>query len=251
MTADNIVIVGAGIGGLVAALRLALRGASVVVLEKEARPGGKMRNLPSAAGPVAAGPTVFTLKPIFDALFREAGAELEQCVTIHEEKLLARHFWPDGSSLDLCSDRAENVAAVRAFAGAAEARRFERFCDRARLLFETFEAPVMRADRPDLIALTKLVARQARRLLPALAPWSTLASNLKTELEDPRLRQLFGRYATYVGGSPFQSPALLSTDLAGRGPQVSGACEGGMVRPWPQRLARSCLAREKGVEVQL
>ena len=70
---DRIVIIGAGIAGLAAALRLSgfarETGREIVVLERHDAPGGKMRTLPSAAGPVDAGPTVLTMRHVFDELF--------------------------------------------------------------------------------------------------------------------------------------------------------------------------------------
>ncbi|MEL6979161.1 MAG: 1-hydroxycarotenoid 3,4-desaturase CrtD [Pseudomonadota bacterium] len=204
-----IVVIGAGIGGLAAALRLAAEGRPVLVLEKNPAPGGKMRSVPSAAGPIAAGPTVVTMRAVFDDLFAAAGEALEDHVDITQERVLARHFWPDGAQLDLFADHAESVAAVRAFAGEAEAKRFERFSERARRLFDAFDAPMMQAAKPDFLKLAG-VALSSPAMLPTLAPWATLARALRAELRDPRLRQLFGRYATYVGGSPFEAPAVLS-----------------------------------------
>ena len=67
-SAPHVAIIGAGIGGLAAALRLSHGGCRVTVLERHAGPGGKMRTLPTDAGPVDAGPTVLTMKPVFEAL---------------------------------------------------------------------------------------------------------------------------------------------------------------------------------------
>ncbi|MEM9726544.1 MAG: 1-hydroxycarotenoid 3,4-desaturase CrtD [Pseudomonadota bacterium] len=209
----RVVVVGAGIGGLAAAVALAARGADVTVLEQAEAPGGKMRDLPTAAGPAAAGPTVFTMKPVFDALCAAADARLEDWVTLHREHLLARHYWLEeagGGALDLTGDLGENVAAVRALSGAQEAARFERFCARARRLYDSFEAPMMRAPAPDLAGIARAALRGGAALAPYLTPWATLARRLSAELRDPRLRQLFGRYATYVGGSPFKAPAVLA-----------------------------------------
>ena len=69
MPRDHIVIVGAGMGGLAAAADLARRGAQVTVLDRAAAPGGKMRQVPAGAALVDAGPTVFTMRWIFDEIF--------------------------------------------------------------------------------------------------------------------------------------------------------------------------------------
>ncbi|MBC7179345.1 MAG: FAD-dependent oxidoreductase, partial [Roseovarius sp.] len=198
-TRDRVLVVGAGIAGLAAALRLAHAGLAVTVLERHAGPGGKMRAFPSDAGPVDAGPTVLTMRGVFDALFASVGTRLEDHIDLVPQDILARHFWPDGSRLDLFADEARSRAAIHDFAGDRAARQFTRFCARARRLFAAFDAPMMQAAAPSSLALAATVARQPN-LIPAMAPLSTLAQSLARQFDDPRLRQLFGRYATYVGG---------------------------------------------------
>ena len=114
--AGNAVIVGAGIAGLATAARLAHAGLNVTVLERHSHPGGKMRTLPSPAGPVDTGPTVLTMRPVFEELFADLGERLEDHVTLHRQPLIARHFWPDGSQLDLYDNAERNDAAVTPFA---------------------------------------------------------------------------------------------------------------------------------------
>ncbi len=205
----RVVVVGAGIAGLAAAAQLAHAGLNVTVLERHATPGGKMRSVPSAAGPVDAGPTVLTLRPVFEALFDSLGERLQDHVPLVRQRIIARHFWADGSRLDLHDDPAANTDAIRAFAGERAAREFQRFDQRSKELFQAFDGPILQAGRPSLAALFPLVARRPR-ILRAMAPFSSLARMLENGFGDPRLAQLFGRYATYVGGSPYRSPALLA-----------------------------------------
>ncbi len=91
-----VVVIGAGVGGLSAALDLATRGVPVLVLEKEATPGGKMRQVFPAGRPIDAGPTVFTLRRVFDELFAAAGADLDAELRPTKLNILARHAW-DGA----------------------------------------------------------------------------------------------------------------------------------------------------------
>ena len=122
----HVAIIGAGIGGLAAAMRLAHGGVKVTVLERQATPGGKMRSLPSAAGMIDAGPTVLTMKPVFEALFHDVGCQLADYATLIQEDILARHFWRDGTRLDLMRDHQASLENVRDSFGAAAAAEFEK-----------------------------------------------------------------------------------------------------------------------------
>jgi 1-hydroxycarotenoid 3,4-desaturase len=205
----EVVVIGAGMGGLAAAIRLAAAGLPVALLDRHPWPGGKMRTVESAAGPVDAGPTVLTLRAAFDELFAAAGARLEDHLTLVREPLIARHYWPDGASLDLFDDPAQSAEAVGAFAGARAAAEFRAFAADTARLFAAFEAPMMQAPRPSAAAAAG-AALAHPGLIPALLPGRTLARWLAARFSDPRLAQLFGRYATYVGGSPFAAPAVLA-----------------------------------------
>ena len=205
---DKVVVIGAGMGGLASAMRLAHAGCDVTVVDMHGAPGGKMRTVESVAGPVDAGPTVMTMRHVFDALFEDVGTQLDDHVTLKNDPILARHWWPDGSTLDLHADAEASAAAVRELCGAREEAAFRVFSAKAAALFEAFDLPMMRAAEPRLGALAvRVLATPA--LWPALAPMKTLATSLAAQFHDPRLRQLFGRYATYVGGSPYRSPAVL------------------------------------------
>ena len=242
----RVAIVGAGIAGLCAAARLADAGCRVQVLERHGHVGGRMRALPSAAGPVDAGPTVLTMRGVFDALFADLGERLDEHVTLIRQPLIARHYWTDGSRLDLFDDPNRNAEAIRDFAGQREADRFRAFDTRARALFEAFDAPVMRAPAPALPGIARAVARSPG-LIRRMAPAATLARHLDRTFGDPRLAQLFGRYATYVGGSPYRSPALLSLIWHAESSGV-WAVRGGV-----HRLAEAvaALAVARGAEIRL
>ena len=205
---DRILIIGAGIGGLAAAVRLAAAGRRVEVLERHDWIGGKMRTLPSDAGPVDAGPTVLTMRAVFDDLFAIAGTRLSEHVTLQPLPVLARHFWADGTRLDLVPDPATNRAAIAAAFGARAGADFTRFEQETRNLFKAFDAPIMRAARPSITGAAQAALR-AEGALPWLMPGRKLDAMLRARLQEPKLRQLFGRYATYVGGNPLRAPAVL------------------------------------------
>jgi 1-hydroxycarotenoid 3,4-desaturase len=203
------VVIGAGIGGLAAALRLIHAGHDVIVLERHAHPGGKMRTIASDAGPIDAGPTVLTMKPVFEELFADVGEDLADHVTLLPDTILARHWWQDGTTFDLHADPDISATNIQDCFGAKSATQYRAFAKRSRDLFEAFDAPMMQSPAPSQLALTKRVLRQPS-LIPAMAAHRSLAGMLRGAFSEPKLAQLFGRYATYVGGSPFQSPALLA-----------------------------------------
>lgn len=242
---QRVVVIGAGMGGLTAAIRLARAGLSVTLVEAQATPGGKMRTVPSAAGPVDAGPTVLTMRSVFDDLFAAAGESLDDHLTLIPQPILARHFWPDGSRLDLHTDPQASAAAILAFAGAKAEAEYHRFNTLSAKLHAAFDAPMIRAPRPNLprIALNALTTPA---IWPALLPGRSLSRQLSKNFTDPRLRQLFGRYATYVGGAPHLSPAVLALIWQAEARGV-WAVQGGMHR-LAQELA--ALAERLGVTIR-
>jgi 1-hydroxycarotenoid 3,4-desaturase len=236
---NRVVVIGAGIGGLVAALQLATSGLDVVLVERASAPGGKMREVEVAGRKLDAGPTVFTMRWVFEEIFRAAGSALDRHLTLDPVEILARHAWPDGSRLDLYADAERSADAIGRFAGAAEAARFRAFTDRARRIYETLETPFLRTQRPDPLSLVRRAGVAGLGGLWSGAPFSTLWHELGGYFHDPRLRQLFGRYATYCGSSPFQAPAMLML-VAHVEQQGVWLVRGGMHR-LAQALAELCL----------
>ncbi|NVE94987.1 1-hydroxycarotenoid 3,4-desaturase CrtD [Altererythrobacter lutimaris] len=207
----RIAIIGAGIGGLVCAVSLALEGHEIDVFEKENGPGGKARRLPVGQSMVDAGPTVFTMRDVFDQLFERAGERLENQVTLSQAEVLARHAWDDKAQLDLFADQQRSEEAIGAFAGAKAAVEFRSFSADAARAYTVLEDTFMRATKPATpLALSWRIGpmRVADQL--AIRPFSSLWNVIGNHFSDPRLQQLFGRYATYCGSSPFEAPGTLS-----------------------------------------
>ncbi|MGG5819170.1 1-hydroxycarotenoid 3,4-desaturase CrtD [Falsiroseomonas sp. HW251] len=202
---DRVVVIGAGMGGLAAAVDLARRGAEVIVLERASAAGGKMRQLRG----VDAGPTVFTMRWIFEGLFADAGERIGDALDLHEAETLARHAWRAGGRLDLFADVARSADAIGDFAGAAEAQGYRDFVARSADIHHTLVGSFMAAERPSPLELVRRVGWGRLDALWRTTPWRSLWSALRDHFRDPRLRQLFGRYATYTGCSPFLAPATL------------------------------------------
>jgi 1-hydroxycarotenoid 3,4-desaturase len=206
---DRVVVIGAGIGGLVAALLLAARGVAVTVVERTAAPGGKMREVAVGGARIDAGPTVFTMRWVLDEILAEAGTRLDDHLALRPAALLARHAWDDGSRLDLFAEIDRSADAIGDFAGAAEAAGYRAFCARARAVYGALEHAFLRGTRPSPVSLVTRAGLGGVRDLLNASPFALLWDALGEHFADPRLRQLFGRYATYSGSSPFAAPATL------------------------------------------
>jgi 1-hydroxycarotenoid 3,4-desaturase len=206
----RVVVVGAGIGGLVAALELAHRGVQVTVVESAATPGGKMRQILVDGAAVDSGPTVFTMRWVFDQLLADLGTSLEELLVLEPLGILARHAWRgSNTTLDLFSDVAQSAHAISAFSSPREGRRFVAFCAQSRALYRTLEGPYIRSQRPTLSSIARDLGPSGLGVLMGLGPFATMWSALGKQFHDPRLQQLFGRYATYCGSSPWLAPATL------------------------------------------
>jgi 1-hydroxycarotenoid 3,4-desaturase len=209
MADPRVIVIGAGMGGLAAAADLARRGARVTVLERAAAPGGKMRRVEVDGAGIDGGPTVFTMKWIFDGLFGDAGQRIEDHLDLHKAEILARHAWRRGGRLDLFADIARSAEAIGDFAGARDAAGYRAFCTRAAGIYRTLVGPFIASERPSQFDLVRRVGLGNIDSLVRTTPFATLWNALGEHFTDPRLRQLFARYATYVGCSPFLAPATL------------------------------------------
>lgn len=207
--ARRVVVIGAGIGGLAAAIDLARAGHEVAVLDRADTPGGKVREVAIANRRLDAGPTVFTMKWVFDELFEAAGSALSEHLVLQPLSTLARHAWRGDEHLDLFADIETSVRAIDAFSGAGEGDRYRAFCERAGAVYRTLETPFLRDSRPTPLSLATRVGWRGLGDLVRIEPFATLWASLGRSFRDQRLRQLFGRYATYCGSSPFAAPATL------------------------------------------
>lgn len=243
LSSDSVIVIGAGLGGLAAAVRLAARGLRVTILEKNDNVGGKV-NIHRAAGyTFDTGASLLTMRHVVEELFECAGRRLEDYLTIEPLDPICRYRWPDGATLDASIDLARTEREIARIAP-GDVENFRRFLDDARRKYEVAERTFLSHSLNDL---PKLLRPRYARDLAALSTLRTLDAHVRRYFRSPHLRQLFDRFATYNGSSPYRAPATFALI-----PHVEFGLGAWYVRggiyELPRALAR--LAVEFGVEIR-
>jgi phytoene desaturase len=206
-----VVVVGAGVGGLAAAARLAAAGHRVSLYERAATVGGKLGRYErvTAAGTFRfdTGPSLLTLPQVLAELFRATGAELAEHLELVALDPVVRHRFPDGTWLDSCADPAAFADRVAGALGERAAADWRRLWRRAERVWRASWRYVLTSTVDSPAALARLAWRVPD--LVAVAPGRSLRGLGRAALSDPRLRMLLDRYATYAGADPRRAPAAL------------------------------------------
>lgn len=203
----RVVVIGAGVAGLAAAVHAAVAGAKVEVYEAFPTVGGKLGRIEREGFAFDTGPSLFTLPWVFERLFREAGTSLAAELPLDRIDPICRYRWPDGTSWDFASDLMRTVEGLRGFAP-GDVPGFLAFMADAARRYEWGGPPYLDGPSDGLLALSRRIMEVSP---PAGAlqtmPLGSVASVARRHFADPRLHQFVGRYATYVGGSPERTPS--------------------------------------------
>ncbi len=205
---DHVVVVGAGLAGLSAAMRLAGAGRRVTLLEREPLPGGRAgrADVTTSAGTYRfdTGPSVLTMPDLIEDCFDAVGESMADWLTLEPVSPLYRARYADGSHLDVVSDRRQMASHVEELCGPEEAAGYERYVDFVTRLYryEMRDFIDRNLDRPtDLLtgSLARLVAAGGmRRLAPTVARF----------LRDDRTQRIFSFQSLYAGVAPTEALAI-------------------------------------------
>ncbi len=200
---DRVVIVGAGLGGLSAALRLAGAGREVTVVERSAVPGGRAGRLEIDGYAFDTGPTVLTMPDLLADALDCVGERLTDWLDLAPVSPLYRAHYPDGSSLDVLADPGQMAAEIESLCGPADAAGYLKFVE--------FVSDLYRVQMRDFIdrnldSPLDLVGPGLVRLA-RLGGFRRLAPKVASYLRDPRLQRIFSFQAMYAGLSPYDALA--------------------------------------------
>lgn len=203
------IIIGTGISGIATAIRLAVKGFEVEVLEINSYPGGKLSEILQDGFRFDAGPSLFTMPQYVDELFELAGEKSNASFTYQKLDLVCRYFYPDGTQLNAtCNEKS--------FA--------EEITSKTNDQPETLKKYLQNSKRIYQITNHVFLEKSLHRLKTYLN-WNTLKSILRLPqidafrsmhqandafFTDPKLVQYADRYATYNGSNPFKAPATLN-----------------------------------------
>lgn len=205
----TVIVVGAGVGGLAAALRLTAAGHRVTVVEQAPVIGGKLGVLEREGHRFDTGPSLLTMPWALADTLAAAGVSLEDLLDLRRLDPIARYRFADGTWLDAAADDPTFTARLEATFGAGAGAQWAALMDRAAHVWRVSAGPVLMSPLAGLGDLLPLV--RSPRDLAAVAPHRTLRSLGIGYLSDPRLRMLLDRYATYSGSDPRRAPAALVT----------------------------------------
>jgi phytoene desaturase len=240
----RVIVVGSGIAGLASAIRLACKGYAVQVFEKNSYPGGKLTAFVQDGYRFDAGPSLFTLPKQVDELFELAGENPRAHFNYQRLPVACHYFWDDGTFLPAPGNESDFAAEVEKVLH-VPAERVLAYLNKSKFIYDT-TAPVF-LHRSLHIARNFLNLETLKGIIrmPRLGIFSNLHHDNVKQLGDPKLVQLFDRYATYNGSDPYQAPGVLQSIPHLEFGQGAWFPDGGMHSITTSLVA---LAKRKGVE---
>ncbi len=205
----NISVIGAGIGGLASAIRLAVRGHEVTVYEQSLVPGGKMGQLSWGDYRWDAGPSLYTLPDLMEELYILADEEMKMSVRYRQLEIITKYFYEDGLVLNAFGDP-EEFAAEAALKTGEKASRIKKFLDKTRVMYDLTRDVFIFSSFNSIKTFISARFIKAALQIYRLEVLSTMHGANKRRFRSKHLVQLFDRYATYNGSNPYKAPGTLN-----------------------------------------
>lgn len=201
----RVIVIGAGLGGLSAAITCAAKGYQVDLFEKNDRIGGKLNRSLKEGYSFDLGPSILTLPAVFQELFSRAGLRLEDHVPIRALDIHWRNFFEDGTRIDLVADREKQKQLLAALDPDAPDQ-FERFLAYAKRQYELSSRNYLKGfDSPRRIILDLF-----GQGLAGLDMLRSMDGAVSSFFSHPKLRDIFDYFAKYIGSSPFHAPGIIN-----------------------------------------
>jgi diapolycopene oxygenase len=202
----RVIVIGAGIGGMSAAIMLARRGFQVTLLEKNAQVGGKLNQLQTKGFSFDLGPSIFTLPEIFRPIFEGDGQRLEDYITLQRVDPQWRNFFEDGVVVDLWEDPERMRKELECF-GPQVFGEYKDFLDYSRRQYEILERGYLRHGLDTLLQFFRFYGWKDARDLDYL---HSMSGSIYKRLSNRYLRDVFEYFIKYVGSSALDSPAFMN-----------------------------------------
>ena len=202
-------LVGAGIAGIAAAIRLAVKGYRVNVYEGNAYPGGKLSSFDIDGYRFDAGPSLFTLPELVDDLFRLAGRNPADYFQYHKLPETCRYFYEDGTRFVADAEPEALARTIEKYLGEPAENVLAHLRDSA-VKYDVTERLFLHRSLHKLGTYFNRDALKGYRNLHKLDAFRSMSAANASRFEDPRVVQLFNRYATYNGSDPYQTPATMN-----------------------------------------
>jgi phytoene desaturase len=239
----NVAVIGAGLGGLSAAIRLAATGFAVDLYERSDSVGGKAGTLTESGFRFDTGPSLVTMKDVFDDLFSSVGRRAEEYLSFVPLPVICRYFYPDSTTLDAFFEPDRFGREIQSKTGEPAAH-LARYLAYSKRIYEVAGDLFLRHSLHDSSTYGSALFWKSLSRIFRIDPLRTMDAANRSFFQSPKIRQLFDRYATYNGSSPYLTPATLNII-----PHVEyglgGYAMAGGIRSIPLALER--LARELGV----
>ena len=245
MERKRVAVIGGGLGALSGAICLAQLGFSVQLFEKNPKIGGKVNEVILGDYRFDTGASLLTMPSVIDDLFDFAGFNRSDYLDFMPIDPICRYFFIDGSVMDASADKAKMKAAIGQLSP-ADAEAYERFLKYAKRIHTLTAEIFMFTPIHEFKKLMRFRYLRTLFRLHQIDPFRTVHQSVSRFFSDPRIIQLFDRYATYNGSDPFQAPATLNII-----PYVEYGLGGYYIKGGIYRLvnALEAIARERGVQI--